>query len=99
MLAASAVFCVAGCSPTGTTELPPPVSPTNHKWFPLGAGTTHEYGKVVPVDGDLKCESCHPATAASLGLPPRRRPPSHSPPVTKGRRLLHLVRRAGSNRG
>lgn len=66
LLAASAVFCVAGCSPTGTTELPPPVSPTNHKWFPLGAGTTHEYGKVVPVDGDLKCESCHPATAASF---------------------------------
>ena len=63
MHARSAVLCLgllAACSPVGgPSKLPPPVSPQNHPWFPLTAGTTHEYGKVVAVDGALGCESCH----------------------------------------
>ncbi len=46
-------------SPSGTGQLPPPVSPTNHRWFPLAPGTTHEFGTIT-------CESCHLASAQSF---------------------------------
>lgn len=55
----------AGCSGDPTTKFPTPVNPSNHRWFPLGAGTTHEFGKMT-VDGAIACESCHRPTADSF---------------------------------
>lgn len=66
VLFAAWVCLLAACPPGGGTELPPPVSPTNHRWFPIAAGTGHEFGKTVAVDGVIACESCHPATAQSF---------------------------------
>ena len=62
----SCLWLMAACAEGPGTALPPPVSATNHRWFPLGAGTTHEFGKTVAVDGVMACESCHLSTAQSF---------------------------------
>ncbi|MHB8874638.1 MAG: hypothetical protein ACYC8T_13195 [Myxococcaceae bacterium] len=41
------------------------MTPENHGWFPIKAGSTHELGKVA-VDGELTCEGCHRPTADSF---------------------------------
>lgn len=66
LLLAFLVGSLAGC-PTAPTDstLPAPVGATNHRWFPIGAGTNHEFGKAsaaVP----MGCDSCHPADAPSF---------------------------------
>ena len=61
---ASLALLVAGCSQnTGSIT---PVSPTNHKWFPISEGSGHAYGKAVAVDGAITCDSCHRPTAPSF---------------------------------
>ena len=65
-LIVSFLLVFAACSPSSSSKLPPPVSPTNHAWFPLGAGTGHEYGKAVAVDGTIECKSCHDETKSFI---------------------------------
>jgi hypothetical protein len=58
---------VAGCSsPTPEPRFPTPVNATNHTWFPITAGTRHEFGKTLAVDGPVTCDSCHRPTADSF---------------------------------
>ena len=64
-LVTSSWFLLAGCPADDGSKLPPPVTATNHRWFPLGAGTTHELGKPT-AEGVLACESCHRAAADSF---------------------------------
>ena len=65
-LVLSSVCLLAGCTGKPVdTRLPPAVSPTNHRWFPLTAGTTHEFGKTT-VDGEMTCNSCHRESADSF---------------------------------
>ncbi len=57
---------VAGCSANERgPQLPMPAGATNHPWFPIGVGATHEMGK-ASVDGPLACEGCHRPTAESF---------------------------------
>lgn len=65
-LLTSLLCLLAGCSAPGSQPRLGAVSPTNHRWFPLTAGTNHEFGKMVAVDGTIGCESCHAATAQSF---------------------------------
>jgi hypothetical protein len=60
---AVALGLLAGC--TGGDPNTTPVSATNHKWFPIGAGSTHELGKAT-VEGAIACEGCHRADADSF---------------------------------
>ena len=57
------VLGLAGC--TGGSSMTPPVSATNHPWFPIGAGTKHEVGKAT-VEGVIACEGCHRPEADSF---------------------------------
>ncbi len=59
MLVAS--IAAIGCSGTNGKPLPPdPITPANHKWFPITVGAGHELGKVgMKSDGPLTCEQCH----------------------------------------
>src|SRR5512133_1548924 len=63
---AAALSVLAACPPSTSTQLPPPVSATNHRWFPIGAGSLHAFGKTVAVDGEIGCAACHSATAQSF---------------------------------
>ncbi len=64
------VFSVAlllGCSGSGSK--PPPmkgVTKDNHTYFPITAGTAHEFGKTLADGTVLNCDSCHPPNAASF---------------------------------
>ena len=54
-----------GCDPKGGFKSPPPVTADNHTWFPLTAGTNHEYGKQTST-GAIECASCHPPAGDSF---------------------------------
>ncbi len=59
-------LALAACTKKhGSTQTMPPVTAANHTYFPIGAGTVHEYGKVL-ADGPVACESCHPSSASSF---------------------------------
>lgn len=64
-LLAVVVGVLAACPPENNSKLPPPVSPTNHAYFPIQAGSLHALGTTVAVDGEITCASCHAANATS----------------------------------
>ncbi|MEW6432276.1 MAG: hypothetical protein AB1730_12285 [Myxococcota bacterium] len=57
------LMVVLGCSSGSGTN--PPVTQANHTWFPLTAGTNHEYGRASST-GTIECASCHPPSADSF---------------------------------
>ena len=56
-LASFLVFAACSSGPESGTG----VTASNHGWFPVGVGTTHEYGRTVSGGGTLSCDLCHPS--------------------------------------
>ncbi|MEW5740733.1 MAG: hypothetical protein AB1938_17530 [Myxococcota bacterium] len=66
LLAWSSLVVAASCSQGPANN--PGVTPANHTWFPISAGSGHEFGKTVPVDGEITCDSCHRPNADTFSV-------------------------------
>lgn len=57
------VVVVSACSPH--SESSTGVTAANHSWFPVSAGSAHEFRRTI-VTGTIDCESCHVAQAQTF---------------------------------
>jgi hypothetical protein len=89
---------VAGC-PAPKKPVPPAVDSTNHTFFPIAKGDKHEFGAtLLPEDGAISCESCHPSTVDSFTTPVCTDCHGHTQEVTD-RLHLQVVPTAGAPGG
>jgi len=58
-------LAVAGCQGSSQGPVSLGITPAKHTWFNITTGTAHELGKAI-AEGQIQCQSCHPADTSSF---------------------------------